>query len=157
MPRTLLGRDIYDWLWPTLMRFPNDSRIGRRLMGGRLYSGDPLIGLKAGEIARRGLAQGGRTIGVQDGHAVLEGGEALPDISSIVWCTGFRPDYAWLELPALGLDGYPAHRRGVSTDVAGLGFLGMRFQHRLGSSLLGGVGEDAAHVVKTVMAQVAAD
>ncbi len=148
MPRTLLGRDIYDWLWPTLMRFPNDSRIGRRLMGGRLYSGDPLIGKKASEVVRPGLTRGGRTIGVKDGDPVLEGGAVLRDISAIVWCTGFRPDYSWMELPVLGLDGYPAHRQGVSMDVAGLGFLGMRFQYRLGSSLLGGVGEDAADVVQ---------
>ncbi len=147
MPRTLLGRDLYDWLWPTLMRFPNDSRIGRRLMGGRLYLGDPLIGIKASDIVRPGLTRGGQTIGVRDGDPVLEGGKVLRDISAIVWCAGYRPDYSWMELPVLGLDGYPAHRPGVSMDVAGLGVVGMRFQRRLGSALLGGVGEDAEGVV----------
>jgi putative flavoprotein involved in K+ transport len=153
IPRTLLGRDVYDWLWPTVMRLPNDSCLGRRLMRGRLHSGDPLVGMKPGDIARHGLSRGGRTIGAQGGHPVLEGGEVLRDVSAVVWCTGYRPDYGWLELPALGLDGHPLHRRGVSTEVPGLAFLGMRFQHRLGSSLLGGVGEDAGHVVAALTAR----
>lgn len=147
IPRKLLGRDIYDWLWPTVMRPTVESCLGRRLMGGRRFTGDPLIGIGARDFALPGLARAGRTVGVRDGHAVLEDGAVLDDLAAIVWCTGYRPDYGWLELPALGLDGHPLHRRGVSTAVAGLGFVGMRFQDRLGSALLGGVGEDAAQVV----------
>lgn len=147
IPRKLLGRDIYDWLWPTVMRPAVDSCLGRRLMGGRRFAGDPLVGIGARDLALPGLTRAGRTAGVRGGHAVLEDGTVLDDLAAIVWCTGYRPDYGWLELPALGLDGHPLHRRGVSTVVAGLGFVGMRFQGRLGSSLLGGVGEDAAHVV----------
>lgn len=147
IPRTLLGRDIYDWLRPTVMRPTVDSCLGRRLMGGRRFAGDPLVGIGAREFAVPGLTRAGRTVGVRDGHAVLEEGTVLDDLAAIVWCTGYRPDYGWLELPALGLDGLPLHRSGVSTVVAGLGFVGMRFQNRLGSALLGGVGEDAAQVV----------
>ena len=143
LPRRLLGRDIYDWLWPTLMRPPVHSRIGRCLMQGRLFKGDPLVGLPAKRIARPGLSRTGRTI------------SAPQDVAAIVWCTGFRPDYGWLELPALGLDGYPAHRRGIAAGVPGLGFLGMRFQYRMGSALLGGVGEDAAYVAGKIAAYVA--
>lgn len=153
IPRTLLGRDIYDWLWPTVMRPAVDSRLGRRLMDGRLFSGDPLVGVGPSDLARPGLARAGRTVDVRDGRPVLEGGEVLRDVAAIVWCTGYRPDYGWLELPVLGLDGYPLHRRGVSTVTPGLAFLGMRFQSRMSSALLGGVGEDAAHVVKAVRAQ----
>lgn len=53
---------------------------------------------------------------------------------------------AWIELPVLGLDGYPVHQRGLAPDAPGLAFLGMRYQYRVGSALLGGVGEDAAYV-----------
>jgi putative flavoprotein involved in K+ transport len=148
MPRRLLGRDIYDWLWPTIMRPSIDSRLGRRLVRGRLFSGDPLIGIDAGAVANSGILRAGRTVGVRQGAPLLEDGRAVADLAAIVWCTGFRPDYDWIDLPVLGLDGYPGHRRGVAVNVPGLAFVGMRFQHRLGSALLGGVGEDAAHVVR---------
>ena len=147
LPRRLLGRDLYDWMWPTVMRPTVDTRLGKRLMKGRLFSGDPLIGIEAALFERDGVRRAGRTVGAAAGDPVVEGAR-LEDVAAIVWCTGFRPDYGWMELPVLGLDGYPAHRRGLAESVRGLGFLGMRFQRRLGSSLLGGVGEDAAEVVR---------
>lgn len=152
LPRRFLGRDIYDWLWPTLMRPSVDSALGRRLMHGRLFAGDPLIGMAPGALARPGILRVGRALSAQDGLPLLEGYGAARDIGAIVWCTGFRPDYGWMELPALGLDGQPLHRRGVATGLPGLGFVGMRFQYRMGSALLGGVGEDAAHVVGHIAA-----
>jgi putative flavoprotein involved in K+ transport len=150
LPRRLLGRDIYDWLWPTLMRPRVDTAIGRRLMRGRLFAGDPLVGISAKSLARPGLERAGKTIGQRDGSPLLDGGRVLPDIAAIVWCTGFRPDFGWIELPLLGLDGYPRHRRGIAFDAPGVAFLGMRYQSRMGSALLGGVGEDAAYVVPRI-------
>jgi putative flavoprotein involved in K+ transport len=55
-----------------------------------------------------------------------------------------------MALPVLDDEGYPRHRRGVSSDLPGLFFVGLRFQQRLRSSLLGGVGEDAAFVAEEV-------
>jgi putative flavoprotein involved in K+ transport len=60
------------------------------------------------------------------------------------------PDYRWIDLPIFGTDGYPRHTRGVVSEAPGLFFLGLRFQHRLSSSLIGGVGQDAAHVASVV-------
>ncbi len=156
LPRQFLGRDIYDWLWPTIMRPSVESTIGRRLMRGRLFSGDPVIGMSAKTLIRHGVSRAGRTISAEGGLPVLEGGTVIPGVSAIIWCTGFRPDYSWIELPALGLDGYPSHGRGIAQGVPGLGFLGMRFQYRMGSALLGGVGEDAAYVVDNIAAYVRA-
>lgn len=142
LPRRLLGRDIYDWLWPTLMRPSIDSVLGRRLMHGRRFSGDPLIGISASALDRPDLTRVGRTMAVRDGAPVVDGA-AVRDLAAIVWCTGFRPDFSWIEVPVFGLDGYPSHRRGVADAVDGLGFVGLRYQYRMGSALLGGVGEDA--------------
>jgi putative flavoprotein involved in K+ transport len=47
-------------------------------------------------------------------------------------------------------DGLPRHRRGVALDMPGLYFVGLRFQHRLTSSLIGGVGEDAAFIAEEI-------
>ena len=146
LPRRFLGRDIYDWIWPTMLRSSVNTALGRRLMRGRLFSGDPLVGMSAKSLARPGLERAGRTVGVRDGMPLLDDGRVLADIAAVVWCTGFRPDFSWIELPVLGLDGYPRHRRGIACDAPGLAFLGMRYQFRVRSALLGGVGEDAAYV-----------
>lgn len=57
-------------------------------------------------------------------------------VSSVVWATGFRPDYGWINAPILGSDGWPSHQRGV-TAVPGLYVLGLPWQHTRGSALLG--------------------
>lgn len=149
IPRRLLGRDIYDWLWPTLMRVSIESRLGRRLMKGRRFSGDPLVGIPSSAFESHGVRRVGRVISVAHGMPGLQEG-VLRDVAVVVWCTGFRPDYSWIELPIFGLDGHPRHRRGLAVDVPGLGFLGMRFQHRMTSALLGGVGEDAKYLVGAI-------
>ena len=71
----------------------------------------------------------------------------LAGLGAIVWATGFRPDYGWIELPVLDPSGRPLHRRGV-TDFPGLAFLGVHWLHKRKSSLFIGVGEDAEHVVE---------
>src|SRR5262249_40625362 len=50
-------------------------------------------------------------------------------VSSVVWATGYRPWYPWLNVPVLDADGRIRHRRGV-TDVPGLYAMGLRFQYR---------------------------
>lgn len=150
LPRRFLGRDLYDWLWHTLLRTTSESARGRHIMQARRFAADPLIGLSPKAFARLGLIRKGRVVSTWYGMPVIDDGSALFDLAAIIWCTGFRPDYSWIELPIFGLDGYPKHHRGVATEVHGLGFVGMRYQHRIRSALLGGVGEDAAHVVSQI-------
>jgi putative flavoprotein involved in K+ transport len=77
------------------------------------------------------------------------GGEVLqPRV--VVWCTGFTPDFSWIDAPVFDERGMPRHRRGVVPEAPGLHFVGLRFQHRMTSSLIGGVGEDAAFVAERV-------
>jgi putative flavoprotein involved in K+ transport len=88
----------------------------------------------------------GRVVGVRDGLPQLEGGEVL-DVTNVIWCTGFRHDFPWIDLPAFDEHGAPVHDRGVARDVPGLYFLGLQFQFALASASLWGVARDAAHVV----------
>ena len=87
-------------------------------------------------------------VGVSNGHPRLEDGRVLEDVRAVVWCTGFRPDFRWIELPVFGPEGYPEHRRGIVAAAPGLGFVGWRYQYRIGSSLIGGVREDAQYVIR---------
>jgi putative flavoprotein involved in K+ transport len=116
-------------------------------MGGGLFAGDPLVGFSRSSLLIPMLTSVSRTAGVSNGHPRLDDGRVLEDVRTIVWCTGFRPDFRWIRLPVFGPEGYPDHRRGIVAD-ARLGFVGLRYQYRVGSSLLGGVHEDAEYVVQ---------
>jgi putative flavoprotein involved in K+ transport len=70
---------------------------------------------------------------------------ARQGISTILWTTGYAPDYRWLDLPILDEFGVPKHARGVS-EVPGLSFIGLLFQHDNGSANLSGVARDAAYL-----------
>jgi putative flavoprotein involved in K+ transport len=72
-----------------------------------------------------------------------------------VWATGYRADYSWLDVPGALDDGQPVHRGGV-TDVPGLYFLGQPWQRSRGSSLLGFVQHDAAHLAGLIRGHVPA-
>ena len=70
-------------------------------------------------------------------------------ISTVIWATGYRYDFDWIDLPVLDPHGAPLHRRGV-TDVPGLYFLGLSWLYRMTSSFLSGVGEDAAYLAEHI-------
>ena len=80
-------------------------------------------------------------------------------IRTIVWATGFRPDYAWLDLPVIDLKGNIRHEGGVVTEAPGLYVMGLPFLRRRKSSLIDGVGDDArdlsAHLASHLGAQSA--
>ena len=71
-------------------------------------------------------------------------GSAL-DVDAVIWATGYRAEFPWLHVPVLHEDGRPRHRRGA-TEVPGLYFLGLTWQHTRGSALIGWVGGDAEFV-----------
>jgi putative flavoprotein involved in K+ transport len=149
LPRRLLGRDIFDWLWPVIRRATADTRLGRRMRASIRRSGDALIGIPERELRDAGVMRVGRVDEERAGLPMC--GTQVIEPSVIVWCTGFGPDYSWIDIPgAIGEDGYPVHQRGVSTTTEGLFFTGLRFQHRLSSSLIGGAGDDAAFVAEQV-------
>jgi putative flavoprotein involved in K+ transport len=72
------------------------------------------------------------------------------DVANVIWCTGFRPDYSWIDLPVIGEDGWPMEDRGVVASSPGLYFLGIPFLYSFTSMLVTGVARDAAYVVERV-------
>ena len=71
------------------------------------------------------------------------------EIGSVIWATGYRYDFGWVDLPVFAADGQPIHRRGV-TDVPGVYFLGLQYLSKTKSSFLSGVGEDAAYLAEQI-------
>ena len=147
LPRRLLGRDLFDWVWPVMSRATMDTALGRRLRK-RAQHGDQRIGISERALTSAGIVRVGRLVDERGGSPVC--GDVVLEPSVIIWCTGFEPDYGWIKLPVLDDAGAPRHRRGISTSVDGLYFAGLRFQHRVSSSLIGGVGRDAAFIAAQI-------
>src|SRR5215468_720124 len=141
LPQRLAGRDLFWWLTRLrLMRVNTQSRLGRRLSSRP----DFIIGssrrrLQAAGVRFRPAVAGanGRTVRFTDGSSL--------DAGNVIWATGYRSDYSWIDVPGVARDGTVPHRRGV-TQVPGLYFLGLSWQHTRGSALLGFVHDDAAHL-----------
>jgi putative flavoprotein involved in K+ transport len=123
--------------------------IGRKLRPKALTTTAPLERVRPKELAAAGVERVPRTVGVRDGSPLLEDGRVM-DVATVLWCTGFRPDFAWVDLPVFDQDGAPAHHRGVVGSQPGLYFLGLWFLSAFTSSLLGGVGSDADHIARQI-------
>ncbi len=131
-----------------------NTPIGRKVREKALHEGTPLIRLSARDILDAGVVRRPRVCVVLDGKPVLADGKAL-DVSAIVWATGYRPDYSWIQIPIFDKRGYPFHMRGVVPRVPGLYFVGLHFQTALSSALIGGVGRDARYVTDCLEARAA--
>jgi putative flavoprotein involved in K+ transport len=77
-------------------------------------------------------------------------------IRTIVWATGFRPDYAWLDVPVLDYKGNIRHDGGVVTEAPGLYVMGLPFLRRRKSSLIDGAGDDARDLSAHLAAHIGA-
>lgn len=73
-------------------------------------------------------------------------------VAAVVWATGYRLDFSWVDLPIMDEWGYPHHVRGV-TSHPGLYAVGLPWLHSEPSSVFAGVGADAAHVVDHIAAR----
>ena len=147
LPQRLAGRDLFWWLTKTrLLHKTVESRLGRRLQDR-----DTLIGSSPRELKRRyGVELKPRAIGASGRTVRFEDGSEL-EVDAVIWATGYRPDYSWIDLPIFDADGRLRHRRGV-TDVPGLYFLGLTWQHTRGSALIGWVKEDAEFIAERIAA-----
>ena len=146
LPQRLLGRDLFWWLTKTgLIKKTVESRIGRRARDR-----DTLIGSSTRDVKRHGVEVKPRVVGASGGAVTFEDGSEL-DVDAVIWATGYRSEYGWIDLPVFDQNGGVLHRRGV-TDYPGLFFLGLTWQHTRGSALLGWVKDDAEFISERIAA-----
>lgn len=74
------------------------------------------------------------------------------NITSLIWSTGFRTDFKWIEIPVFDGSGYPGHVRGV-TGVEGLYFLGLPWLYTWGSGRFSGIARDALYIADRIDAR----
>jgi len=122
--------------------------IGRKVRPHVLKDGAPRIRVKADDLEAAGVERVPRTVAVTGGLPVLEDGGAI-DVANVVWCTGFRQDFSWIDLPVFDDDSAPIHERGVAAE-AGLYFVGLDFLFAFTSENVGGVGRDARYIAKHI-------
>ena len=128
------------------MRVPAESRLGRRVQA----RGEFVIGTSRRQLKRTGVTFRPRLVDA-DQRTVRFADGSTRDVGVVIWATGYRTDYSWIDIPGVVPDGRVAHRRGV-TDVPGLYFLGLSWQHTRGSALLGFVDDDAHHIADRIAA-----
>jgi putative flavoprotein involved in K+ transport len=147
LPQRIAGRDLFWWLTKThLLSTTVESRLG-----SKLQHRDTLIGSSPRELKRRygvelkprATAASGRVVRFED--------EGELEVDAVIWATGYRPDFSWIDLPIFDENGRLRHRRGV-TDVPGVYFLGLTWQWTRGSALIGWVKDDAAFLDERIAA-----
>ncbi len=79
---------------------------------------------------------------------MLADGRVL-DAANVIWCTGFHPDFSWIDLPIFS-EREPLAERGVVTGEPGLYFVGLLFLYAASSTMIHGVDRDARHVVEAI-------
>jgi putative flavoprotein involved in K+ transport len=128
-----------------------DTPIGRKIRPHIRHGGGPLLRYRKKDLEAAGVERVfARTVGVERGLPVLEDGRVV-DVSNVVWCTGFRPDFSWIRFPfELGDDGYPVQYRGAAASPPGLYFAGLPFLHSFASMLIAGSARDAQGVARHI-------
>ena len=130
--------------------FTVDTPIGRRMRPQVLAHSLPLVRVKSRDLTAVGIERVPRTTGVRDGLPVVGDGRML-EPANVIWCTGFRPGFSWIDLPIFGGEKEPRepeHERGFVADVPGLYFVGLFFLYAVSSGLVLGLARDAKYVVE---------
>lgn len=121
--------------------------IGRKVRPKLLASAAPLVRVKPKDLVAAGVERVPRVVGGRDGLPLLEDDRIL-DVKNVIWCTGFRPGFSWIDLPILGDRQEPAHERGLVPTVPGLYFVGLHFLYSMTSETITGVQRDAKRIAK---------
>jgi putative flavoprotein involved in K+ transport len=149
--RARLGFPVLKRLWTYVLTV--DTPIGRKIKPEIRSQGALLLRYRKSDLEAAGVERVlARVAGVRAGLPTLDDGRVL-DVANVVWCTGFRPDYSWIDLPLEYEGAYPKQYRGAVEGHPGLYFLGMLFLHAFSSMLVLGAGRDAQRVVEHIAAR----
>lgn len=157
------GKEVYFSYRDPLKRVPNhplivwfifatgfvyaskNNFIGKYIMN----NGEVIIGTDLKELFKKNnLVQTGALVnaaGVEFQFERLK----INDIQNVIWATGYKPDFNWIQLPILDNHGNPITDYGV-TQVKGLYFVGLGWQRSRASWLIGGVSRDAKYITEKI-------
>jgi putative flavoprotein involved in K+ transport len=146
IPQQFLGKTL--WWWFTLIGFLSANKyswIGKKISSFP----QPIIGTDVKEIlSRKNVISSGRTKDALQTEIIFENTK-ISTIKNIVWATGYRPNFKWIEGLELDENSYPKNHRGVS-NIEGLYFIGLPWMYTRGSATLGGVSKDATYLADII-------
>jgi putative flavoprotein involved in K+ transport len=155
-PTGSIGRNL---LAPLLLRvvfhrlLTIKTPLGRKARPTMLKKATPLIRVKTRDLSAAGIKRVARVVGVQRGLPLLDDGTVL-DVANVIWCSGFHPGTEWIDLPIFAPNGDLQHRGGIVESQPGLYFVGRHFLYAMSSSMIHGVGRDAARIVEAIEARL---
>ncbi|WP_417884954.1 flavin-containing monooxygenase [Zunongwangia sp.] len=146
LPQEILGKTLWWWFTKTgFLSFSRDSWIGCKISNSK----QPIIGTDVkGILKRKNVIPVGKSLDAEKDVIITEK-ETLKDVRNIVWATGYLPNFDWIEGLQTTKDGYPKHKRGIST-IKGLYFIGLPWLYTRGSATLGGLKKDAEFLAKAI-------
>jgi len=144
IPQEILGKTLWWWFKKVgFLTAHKYSWVGKKLSTG----GQPIIGTDVKSLFKKSnITCVGRTLGANLDTITFEK-EKISNIKNIVWATGFKPNFDWIENIKLDDSHYPTNFRGVS-EIEGLYYLGLPWLYTRGSATLGGVKKDAKYLSK---------
>ena len=141
LPQRVLGRDVFVWLDKAgALAAPANSRFSRWIRRR-----DPVVGPSLRGLRKLGVRVVPRLVDADRDRVTFSDGTSMTP-PAVVWATGFRPDFSWIDLPVVDHRGNALHDKGI-TAAPGVYFLGLAWQRISGSALLGWVGLDARFLV----------
>ncbi len=142
LPQEILGKTLWWWFTKSgFLSFSRDTWLGQKISQSR----QPVIGTPVKEILERDNVEPVGKTKNAEGELVLTEKKKITDLKNIIWATGYRPNFGWIEGLELTKEGYPEHYRGVS-NIEGLYFIGLPWLHTRGSATLGGIKKDAKYL-----------
>lgn len=145
LPQSLLGLELFRWLTISgALAVPARSRLGQRMSRREI-----VIGPGHSDVASLGVHVLPRAVDASSNRVSFETG---PDraFESVVWATGYRNGFEWLDAGPGGESMLAGHLG----PVAGVYRIGAPWMRNRASSLIGGVGKDAAKVAAAVVRQL---
>ena len=148
LPEDVLGVSMYWWTLLTgILNARSNAWVSRYIR----RRGDAIVGHQLSTLIDRGEVRlvPHRVVSGSGDRVTCQDGTVLP-VSCVLWCTGFRPDTSWIDIPGATDDtGQPVHDRGAS-PVPGLHWMGLPWQTRLNSSIIDGVDRDARRTARRI-------
>lgn len=147
LPQEILGKTLWWWFTITgFLSFSKNSWIGKKIS----QSKQPIIGTDVKTIINRNNVEVvGHTVNAEE-NTIKTATKELTNVKNIIWATGYKPNFKWIENLELAADGYPKHQRGIST-TKGLYFIGLPWLHTRGSATLGGIKKDAKYLANKIL------
>ena len=142
LPQQILGKTLWWWFTVTgFLSFNKYSWAGKKINASK----QPVIGTDVKEIlSRKNVIPSGRTKDAVNENIIFESHQ-ISTIKNIIWATGYRPNFRWIEGLELDADSYPKNHRGIS-NMKSLYFIGLPWMYTRGSATLGGVAKDARYL-----------